>query len=355
MTFRLAATLAHDPALMAPPKLLVAPCVVAGHSHLVTLGPKQGKSTTVSGLVARASRDGIRCGILTVDESTATTLQRLIRCEADLSVVYLSDRWDPDSDLAAEVAALELAFLAVDHLGKLVEQHPDFGVGTQGDSVLYGRLVAPFTTLARDHNVAVWLLDQARKTDGKYAGPVAKAGSVDVLIELEAKDGGLVATPRGRVPLPPFRIDLDDDGIPTFTAEGDGAGDRTAPVAIASHRKLLVVLADAEPEGLTSSAWLRLSELPETSYNRGRRALLREGLVLGPDATRTKRYRVTEKGETRLGDLPRTCHDTSMVLPPPTTHLKGGGGGRTDGTAEAPGTATDLPRQCHGSMAPARL
>lgn len=294
--FRCAADLARDPSLMAPPEILVSPLAAAGRVTLLSLGPKSGKSTTAAGLIAAGTRAGVRCSLLTLDEALPDSLQRLARFEADLDLAYIADVFDAGT-LEAEQDRLGVQVLVVDHLGKLAEQDPDFGAGSQGDPLLWGRLVSPFTNLARDRGLAVVLLDQARKSDGKYAGSFAKAAGVDILAEMELKDGALVCTPRGRVPLPAFRVELDDEGIPHFTAARSDLSAEAAPDGRA--RELLQLLSDSEPEGLTYAGWLKMSEVPKASFNRNRKALLRAGLALSPNQTRG-RYHITDKGESSL-------------------------------------------------------
>lgn len=300
MTFRSAAELARRPELMDPPPVLVPPFGVAGRVGLLTLGPKAGKSTTAAGMIAEASRRGIRSGLLTLDEALPDSLQRLHRFGAVLETVYLSDSFEPDT-LEEDIATLDIQFLAVDHLGKLAEWNPDFGAGSQGDPLLWGRLLAPFTKLARDVNLSVLLIDQARKSDGTYAGSTAKAGTVDLLCELKAKDGGLVGTPRGRIALPPFRVDLDANGCPVFTATGDAESAALPPrLNVASTRERVGVLAalqSAEPEGLRTTQWQSLAcertGLGRTTFFELRRSLYREGLV----SYVSRLYRVTSAGE----------------------------------------------------------
>lgn len=298
MSFISATELAARPDLMEPPAVLVPPIGIEGRVVLLTLGPKAGKSTTAAGLLAAGSRLGIRCGLLTLDEALADSLQRIQRFTPAPDGIYLSDRWDP-ATLGEEVAQLGLQLLILDHLGKLAEMSPEFGAGSQGDPLLWGRLVSPFTTLAREQNLAVVLLDQARKSDGAYAGSTAKAGSVDLLCEMQLKDGGLACSPKGRVFLPPFRVDLDPEGVPRFSGGAAATpDDRGGPDG--HEREILQLLSDSEPEGLTSTAWLKMSGLPKMTFNRRRKALLRTGLALSPEHTRGGRYRITEKGETSL-------------------------------------------------------
>jgi hypothetical protein len=303
VTFRSGAILADDPALMRPPPVLVPPVGVEGRTTLLTLGPKGGKSTTVAGMLRDGSRRGIPVGLITLDEALPDSLQRLARFGADLPQCYFDDTFDPDN-LTRQIQTLGIRFLAIDHLGVLAEQHPDFGAGSQGDSVLWGRLVSPFATLARDLNVAVVLLDQARRSDGKWSGSVGKGGAVDIIAELEPHEGGLIATPKGRVVLPPFRVDLDADGAPIFSAHGPGEPRPSSTEASgALHenaRKMLELLGEAEPEGFTSSGWRKVAELSPTTYHRARRLLLRQGLALDPSQTRSTRYRITEVGERAL-------------------------------------------------------
>lgn len=296
MTLRRASDLAQSPELMAPPTVIVPPFGVAGRVTLATLGPKEGKSTTGGGAIAEASRNGVRSALLTLDEALADSLQRLVRLGANLDLVYLDDQYEPAS-LVDEILDHGIEALVVDHLGKLAERDPTFGPGSQGDPILWGRLVAPFAELARVSDMAIILFDQARRGDGKYAGSMAKAGSVDILVEMAKKDGGLEATPIGRVPLPPFRVELDAEGIPRFSGATVGA----APdVPDGRARDLLQLLSDSEPEGLTYAGWFKISDMPKASFNRTRKALLRDGLALSPAETRGGRYRVTEKGETSL-------------------------------------------------------
>ncbi len=339
MTLRSAAELASCPDLMKPPRMLAVGCVV-GRTSLWTLGPKGGKSTTAAGVVRDASQAGVRCGVLCLDEALADTLQRLNRFEARLERIYLDDQFHPET-LEVDVVELGIELLVVDHLGKIAEGHPEFGAGSQGDPVLWGRLMAPFTMLARTHDVAVVLLDQARRSDGKWAGSVAKGGGVDLIVELSEKDGGLEATPRGRVALPPFRVELDAEGRPQFS----GAAIAIETPASATDERgqaLLRLLSDSEPEGLTSSAWEKVSGLPKTTYHRSRKALLRAGLALSPADTRSRRYRITEQGEAAL-EVPEV--PTSATGTTGTAGRNGATGakpyviGLARGTSPAPGDA----------------
>lgn len=299
--FRSAAELASRPDLMEPPAVLVPPIGIEGRVVLLTLGPKAGKSTTAAGLLTEGSRRGVRGGLLTLDEALADSLQRIQRLGADLDHLFLSDHFDP-ATLEEEVAQLDLRLLVLDHLGKLAERSPDFGPGSQGDPLLWGRLVAPFATLARDLNLAVVLLDQARKSDGGYAGSVAKAGSVDVLCEMAPKDGGLACTPKGRVFVPPFQVTI-DDGCPVFTVIGPEGFSRPQRANVVTERHRLDVLAalqSAEPEGLTASKWQSLVaervHLGRSAFYECRRRLYADGLV----SFTSRIYRVTSPGNRRL-------------------------------------------------------
>lgn len=303
MTFRSVAELAVHPELMAPPQVVAPPVGVAGRVALVTLPPKGGKSTTLAGVIADASRSDVPCGLITLDEAPADSLQRLVRLGVNQDLVYLEDEFHPDT-LAEEVATLGLQVLGLDHLGKLAERSPDFGPNSQGDPILWGRLVAPFTTLARELNLAVVLVDQARRSDGKYAGSYAKAGTVDVLCELQPKDGGLAGTPRGRITLPPFRVDLDEAGRPVFTDLGDGSRRLGRPPTAPGDRlALLAALQSAEPEGLRTTQWQTLARerasIPRSTFFELRRDLHRDGLV----SYASRLYRVTGVGERALAAL----------------------------------------------------
>jgi hypothetical protein len=299
MTFRSAAELACKLDLMEPPKLLVPPMGVEARVALLTLGPKGGKSTTAAGMMAAASQQGIRSGLITLDEALQDSLQRLARFEANLESVYLTDVFEP-ATLEEEIAGLGLQFLVLDHVGKLAEQNQDFGPGSQGDPVLWGRLFAPFTKLARDLNVAVILVDQARRSDGKYSGSTAKAGTVDLLCELQQKDGGLIGVPRGRIAVPAFRVDLDSRGRPVFTGTSgeDVRVPRRLNVTSAQERLgVLQALQSAEPEGLRATSWLQLAcertGIGRTTFFDLRRGLYHDGLV----SYASRLYRVSPAGE----------------------------------------------------------
>ena len=291
------------PELMEPPRTLVPPVGVEGRVVLLVHPPKGGKSTTSAGMIATASRQGIRSGLITLDEALPDSLQRLSRLGADLSAVYLGDRFEP-MKLEEEIADLDVQFLVLDHLGKLAEESPDFGPGSQGDPVLWGRLLAPFTRLARDLNVAVVLIDQARKSDGKYSGSTAKAGTVDILCELHSKDGGLVGAPRGRIPLAPYRVDLDENGRPVFS--GSGAEESAPRLNVTSPRErleVLIALQNAEPEGLRATPWQSLAceraSIGRSTFFALRRGLYHEGLV----SYASKIYRVTPSGERWIASM----------------------------------------------------
>jgi hypothetical protein len=301
MTLRCAADLANDPSLMSPPELLAQPCAVAGRVVLMALPPKGGKSTTAAGMIAQASRAGIRCGLIGIDEALPDSLQRVVRFGADLTNVYLTREWEP-ATLQEELVELEIQLLVLDNLGKLAEMNPDFGANSQGDPVLWGRLVAPFATMARETDVAVTLLDQARRSDGKWSGSVGKGGNVDIICELMEKDGGLTCTPKGRFPLPGFRIDLDDRGQPVFS---DANGETAPPprLNVVTSRERLTVLAalqSAEPEGLSAKQWQALAKectgIGRSSFFKVRRSLYSDGLITF--ASRT--YRVARAGEREL-------------------------------------------------------
>lgn len=309
MTFRSAAELAENPALMAAPPS-VTPLAAKGRVSLATCGPKGGKTTTALGAVATATQGGARVAVIQVDEALADTLQKLARFGADLSRVWVADTFEPAA-LAVDMATLAIDLLVVDYLGKLAERNPEFTAGSQGDPILWGRLVQPFTDLARDQDMAVLLLDQARRSDGRWAGSVAKGGGVDLIVELLEREGGLEATPKGRVTLAPFRVELDQAGIPVFTisgaADAPDAGTADRRELTGKSIELLKLLADAEPEGLASSRWHRLAKLPETTYHRLRRQLVRGGLVMDPSQTGSRRYRITTRGEALVVEVP-TCH-----------------------------------------------
>ena len=326
--FRSAAELARNPALTTPPALVASPCAVAGRVTLLTLGPKGGKSTTACAMLAEASRQGVRSGLIQVDEAIPDSLQRLIRFGTNLERVYIAEVYDPTAT-AEELAAIGADFLVVDHLGKIAALEPDYVPGLAYDPIIWGRIIARFTLLARDQGVAIVLLDQAKR-DGKWSGIGEKGGGVDIIAEMEAKDGGLEATPRGRVPLPPFRVELGPDGIPAFSSPGSGSGDRARTEDFgqlrARSRKLLQTLADSEPEGLASSTWWKLAAIPSrTTFNRARRQLLLDGLCLDPSVTKTRRYRVTDKGEASLTtpDVPHVPSSTNGTSGTCTTGTRG--------------------------------
>jgi hypothetical protein len=223
---------------------------------------------------------------------------------ARLDAVQIDDEFEP-ATLAEQIEDLDIRLLVLDHLGKLAERSPDFGPNSQGDAVLWGRLVAPFTQLARDLDLAVVLLDQSRRSDGRYAGSTAKAGTVDLLCEFQPKDGGLVCTPRGRIALPPFRVDLDAAGCPQFTRSiGEGPETRRAGRGDALSQRdrmaVLGLLQSAEPDGLSSKAWGDLTReafgLSRRSFFNLRRSLFTEALVSYTSRT----YRVTSTGARAL-------------------------------------------------------
>jgi hypothetical protein len=281
---------------MAPPRVL-APLAVAGRVTLLVGPPKAGKSTTVAGVVAEASRAGVRCAIITLDEPIGDTLRRLVRFGAALMAIYVDD--EVSENLTHELIDLDIHLVVVDHLHKIAEQDPDVSAGSQGDPVIWARIMSPFSDLARAHDFAVLLLDQSRRADGRWSGSAQKGGAVDIIAELQERDGALETVPRGRVPLPPLRIELDSDGKPQFLT----LGAEQAPVVTQADergRALLQLLADSEPEGLTSASWCKLSEIPRTTYHRLRRDILRRGLALSPGETRTARYRITDAGEASL-------------------------------------------------------
>jgi hypothetical protein len=303
VSFRSAAELAAHPDLMEPPAVLVPPIGVAGRVALLTLGPKEGKSTTAAGMVVQASKSGVKSGLITLDEALPDTLQRLERFDAVLEQVYLDDEWDATS-LEEQVTLLGLQFLALDHLGKLAERHPEFGPGSQGDPLLWGRMVSPFTALAREHDVAVLLIDQARKSDGKYAGSVAKAGSVDILCELKPTIGGLAGEPKGRIALPPFCIELDAHGCPVFTgAEAASRKGRGDAIREADKLEVLAALQSAEPEGLRSAQWQTLARerthIARSTFFEVRRSLCNEGFA----SYASRIYRVSPSGEKWLATV----------------------------------------------------
>jgi hypothetical protein len=296
MTFRSAAELVQNPDLMRPPETVASPCGVAGRVTLLALGPKKGKSTTLAGLIRDASQAGVKCAVLTLDEALEDSLQRLERFGADLENVYLDHDFHPES-LAEEIATLDIGLLGVDHIGKLAERSPDFGANSQGDPVLWGRLVAPFATLARGTKVAVVLLDQARRADGDWAGSVGKGGNVDIICVLHSKDGGLACSPRGRIYLPPFRVDLDGEGCPVFsTADSGEPESRAYVVTDANRRAVLELLQNAEPDGLKTNAWAKLAKethnISRASFYRIRKEHFEAGRLLYGSLV----YRVSQAG-----------------------------------------------------------
>jgi hypothetical protein len=276
---------------MRPPEVVVPPVGVAGRVTLLSLGPKQGKTTTACGMIAEASTRGIRCGMVQLDEALADTVQRLRRFEADLGSVWLGDAHD--ADLGSEVRAHDIEFLAIDHLSKIAERHPGFGAGSQGDPLLWGQLVAPFCGIAREQGTSILLLDQARRSDNKYTGSFAKAAGVDVLCEVHPRDGALTCTPGGRIYLPPFTVTL-IAGKPTFSEVGvAGRGDRISEAELA---EALLLLQSAEPEGFKSTPWSHLVcdqlKVSPRTYYRIRRTLYTEGLV----SYASRIYRVSPTG-----------------------------------------------------------
>lgn len=301
--FRCAADLRLNPALMEPPAIPVPPLAVAGRVSLLTMGPKGGKSTTAAGLLALGSRLDVPCGLLTLDEALADSLQRLDRFGARLDLLYLAEEFDPEA-LTDEVARYELQLLVVDHLGSLVERSQEFGANSQGDPVLWARLMSQFTRLARQNDLAIVLLDQSRRNDNTYSGSAQKAGGVDLLCEMQPKDGGLVCTPRGRVPLPPFRVDLDSQGVPVFSKyESDSPTLSRPQNALAEGHRLamLGILHAAEPGGLKATEWQRLVDqhvgLKKTAFYDAVEALINSGLV----ANISRRYHITQAGLQHLG------------------------------------------------------
>ena len=168
--------------------------------------------------------------------------------------------------------------------------------------MFWGRLISPFTALARTSNLSIVFLDQSRKSDNTYGGSAAKAGSVDLLAELHPKDGGLACTPRGRVPLAPFRVDLDESGVPVFSTDGHGMAKpaRSNTVTQRHRMAVLAALASAEPEGLTASVWLSLVSEREgfgrSTFYEIRKALYESGLLLYA----SKKYSVSPAGHRAL-------------------------------------------------------
>ncbi len=339
MSFLSLAVLLKDPDLTTTPPVVARPFAVEGRVTLLAGPPKRGKTSTISAMVAESSRRGVRSAICQLDEPLADTVQRLVRFGAAPEHVWLSDRMDW-ATLAEELTAHAVQLFVLDHIGKLAEGHADFGAGSAGDGILWGRLLMPFTTLARQQHLAVVLLDQARRSDGQYSGSAAKASQVDVVVELLERDGGLEATPRGRVLIPAFRVELDQEGLPVFTS-----GTESQPLLLAASPtdgkalELLRLLSDAEPEGLTSAGWQKQSGFPATSYHRNRRALLRGGLALSPAETRSRRYRVTDKGEEAL-DLP-LCHGSTTADSGSTTTPTTGQGLSLVGRSTSPADTTN--------------
>jgi len=289
---------------MQPPRVLAPPFAVCGFVVLLVLGPKGGKSTTAAGVIAEASRRGIKCALITNDEPLRVSLQRLDGFGANLANVYLDDVYD-HAAVPEQTAALEIELMVVDNLPKLAELHPDFGANSQGDAVLWGRLVSPFSELARSQDIAVVLIDQARRSDGAWSGSTGKGGNVDLLCELRPKDGGLVCTPRGRINLPTFRVDLDANGVPVFTdTDGETApAGRLNQVTDRHRREVLAALQSAEPEGLTAMRWQSLVKervgLGRSAFFEIRRDLYGSGRV----TFASRLYRVARNGTRQLAAL----------------------------------------------------
>jgi hypothetical protein len=309
MTLRSLRDLMQNPELMKPPEIIAPPVGVAGRVTLLSLGPKKGKSTTVAGMIAQASQRGVPCALLTLDEDIADTLQRLIKFGADVDRVLLDNQWEPPA-MVGELIAGGLKLLAVDFLGKLAERDKNFGPNSQGDPILWGRLVAPFAQLARDHGIAVVLIDQARRSDGEWSGSVGKGGGVDIIATLlPTKDKlGLESRPIGRINVPPFRVDLDSEGCPVFSDADGGEGrvggtgklGRGDALSESDYKAVFDLLADAEPEGYRSSTWAGECKSEtgrsKATFNRIRKYLLEQGLI----SHVSRIYHVTGTGTRRF-------------------------------------------------------
>jgi len=286
------AELHANPSLLVPPEPLAPPLAYKGRVTLLAAPPKKGKSTLLGHSLAAASRAGLRCGLLTLDEALGETVARLIRFGADPDRIFLTDQ--RPSDLPAWVDATGgldvLAIDALQHFAPTVKS---------GDAAGWTAVFAPVKAVARTRGCAVVVLHHTRRSDDQYRDSSAIGAEPDLIIEMKPRGTERVATCQGRFRAAGFTVSLDADErviVSTDSARPQATGDAPLDLQIT----ILRLLQSAEPEGLRAAQWQRLAEeearISRPAFYRARRALHLAGALLYA----SRLYRVSPSGSRLL-------------------------------------------------------
>jgi hypothetical protein len=343
--------LAADPSRLKPPTPRIPGLAWPSRVTLLAAREKAGKSEYVSQGVAAATCGslflGERCEVVTclwlcLDEMEQDLTRRLIGLGADPQRVAIRTlRPDGEFHLAEMVHETKATLVVVDTLMSLVS-----GLVTRGgDAAEWTPHLKSLVSVARSTGAAMIWNHHASKGTGRYRDSTAIGAESDVNLQWQEHQHGetvrkIMVT--GRLSVRDFEVDFIDG---RYILAGEIAVGE-APASQVSHhaRALLQLLSDAEPEGYSSTSWRTESKLAKTSFNRARRALIRDGLALGPDHTLTPRYRITAHGERSL-ELPSAKGASEVPQHRGTNGLGGANGATPLGTRggtwpPAPGSGT---------------
>ena len=141
---------------------------------------------------------------------------------------------------------------------------------------------------------AVMLVHHTTKNGEAERGSSVLRGAVDTMLDLSCSNEIIrltCAKQKDAEPFSPLRLQLAPVGASCVV--------RKAPdVATGRQADALVLLAGTGSVGMTHSDWLEATELPDTTFQRYRRALLKGGLVREVEG----RYCVTDAGLASLID-----------------------------------------------------
>lgn len=340
--------LAADPDRLKPPRALLPRLAWQGRTTLLSGAEKAGKSEFVSQEISAGTRRdvflGDECGLITclwlcLDEPEEDLVRRLMALGADPHRIAIrTTRPENPVHLAELMRETGANVTVVDSLMSFVS-----GLVTRGgDAAEWTPHLKGLTAVARSAGAAMIWLHHANKATGNYRDSSAIGAEADMILEFQPHQHGDTVRKirvRGRLPLRDFDLDFVDG---RYVLAGEASANPAPGKATEHTRTLLELLSDAEPEGFTSSGWMKAADLPKTSYNRARRRLLREGLAIGPEDTRTNKYRITEAGERALmvpgargaNEVPRNLGTTGLDGAKGATPMVMGGTGTRPGTSD---------------------
>jgi hypothetical protein len=169
------------------------------------------------------------------------------------------------------------------------------------DMGLWVQAVAP---LQQRYEAAVLVLHHLTKNSGDVRGSGALPGALDAMIRLSASDAGTITVKcekqKDAEPFTPFSFRLSP--VPEADSACVELTDTRAVIPPTALRMLEVL--SEHPDGLSSGQWQAFVGLPETTFHRHRRVLVRSSLV-------------TDGEDGLYRSLPQQviCAGTTMPLP----------------------------------------